>query len=505
MNFLRIKQAQCALADGRLEEAHQLLQHESLRSHREGQRLTTKLIRALVERGRQHLEADRLSEALADCTRAGQLAANDQQVSELRRQVLEQMHQQRRRSFDRAQLLDNARRHARDGFLTQGAAMLHGLDDDSGHVAQAQREFELHKTRTEAAIERATTAIDCQDWTAAGHYLAQARQLRPFDPRVQSLLGQLAIQVVTQARQAVDNGRVDTAKVLLQAIAPAAGDRMEVSELRDAIGQINEASSALHDGDVRAAGRQLCRVKLLLPGAKWIDEAIELADRIAASREALEVGPLGLVHGVKVGPGTAIAYHGEPEIPLSKGTVVLPRQFIIQADGQSAALVVRDDSVSLGPISSNQRPDVGLMADPSAPVLTIRRAQEDYFVSSEQPVNVNGKATREQLLNDGDKIELSPRCRFRFRLPHAASTSAVLELTGTRLPRGDLRRIVLLDRQLVVGSANTCHLRADTEGQPLILHLRDGQLCCPQADGSTTLNMNQSTTLGDVTLRLTEA
>ncbi len=505
MNFLRIKQAQCALADGRLDEAHQLLQHESLRSHREGQRLTTRLIRALVERGRRHLEADRLNEALADCTKAGQLAPNDQQVSELRRQILDQLEQQRRRSFDRAQLLDNARRHARDGFLTQGAAMLHGLDDDCGHAAQAQREFELHKMRTDAAIERATTAIDCRDWTAAGHHLAQARQLRPFDPRVQSLLGQLAKQAVTQARQAVDSGRVDTATAVLQAVAPAAGDRMEVSELRDAIGQINQASAALHDGDVRAAGRQLRRVKLLLPDARWIDDAIELADRIAASREALEVGPLGLLDGTKVRPDTAIVYDGNPEKHLSEGTSVLPRQFVIQADGQSAALVVRDESVRLGPVSSDQRPDVGLMADPSSPVLTIRRAQEDYFVSSEQPININGKATREQLLNDGDKIELSPRCRFRFRLPHAASTSAVLELTGTRLPRGDLRRIVLLDRQLVVGAATTCHLRADTEGQPLILHLRDGQLCCPQADGSIALNMNQSTTLGDVTLRLTEA
>ena len=73
MNFLRIKQAQCALADGRLDEVHALLGQDSVRSHRHGQRLATRLIKAYVKRGQAHLDAGRLHESLADCEKAGSL------------------------------------------------------------------------------------------------------------------------------------------------------------------------------------------------------------------------------------------------------------------------------------------------------------------------------------------------------------------------------------------------------------------------------------------------
>ena len=89
-------------------------------------------------------------------------------------------------------------------------------------------------------------------------------------------------------------------------------------------------------------------------------------------------------------------------------------------------LVIRSAAVTIGPISSSQRPEVGLVADPSLPVVRIERADEDYFLRCERAVMVNEHSTTERLLADRDRIALSPRCRWRFLRPNAASGSAVL-------------------------------------------------------------------------------
>jgi hypothetical protein len=52
--------------------------------------------------------------------------------------------------------------------------------------------------------------------------------------------------------------------------------------------------------------------------------------------------------------------------------------------------------------------------------------------------------------------------------------SAVLELTGTRLSRPDIRSVVLFDETLVIGPGQSSHLMARNLEQPLILFVRDG-------------------------------
>ncbi len=531
MNFLRVKQAQFALADGRLDEAHSLLSRDSVRSHRHGQRLATKLVKAYVKRGQAHLDEGRLHEALADCDKAGSLGGHQADVAELRGSVVKQMSQKRNDVERRDMKLDAARQHAREGFLSQGVAMLRGVNGESTRVEQAEQELDLHRAKADTAMERGKTALDREDWAAAGHHIAEARRLRPFDRRVDELAGRLSDDATGKAREAMQCGRVDTAQAILRAVAPAAGDDLGVQEMRDAVGQVAKASQAMQRGDARSAGRGLRKVKARLPGADWVDDAIKLADRIIESQDALENGPLGLISD-----GYASVTHAEPNNAHTASTVanvmtpiayhygvnetggshgVLPKQFLIQVDGAGSALASCQPVVTVGPVSSPQRPDVGLIADPSAPVVTIQRSQEDYFLRSPQPVKVNGKPTNDKLLSDGDKIELSSRCRFRFRLPHAASTTAVLEMTGSRMVRADVKRVVLLDRQLVIGAGSACHLRAESAEKPVVLNLKDGRLMVQSGqavkvgvgdyDPQHGLPMDTHVDLGTVSLRVTQA
>jgi hypothetical protein len=532
VNFLRVKQAQCALADGRLDEAHQLLSRDSVRSHRHGQRLATKLVKAYVKRGEAHLKAGRLPEALADCGKAGSIGGHGPEVAELRLRVVAEMETKRREVDKREVTLGAARQHAREGFLSRGLAMLQQVHGDSAAIEQAQIEMDLHRAKADAAIERGLSALDREDWAAAGHHLAEARRLRPYDARVEALAGRLSKEAVARVRKALDQGRVDTAESLLRVAAPAVGDNLQVRELRDIVADIATASAALEHGDARSAGLILHRVKAQLPGAKWVNEAIGLAEKIVTSRDALAAGPLG-----RISDGYASAARSanpRPTIPaagalsdtpivydrggldaMNGSRDVLPKQFLIQVDGCGAALATCEGTVTIGPVSSKDRPDIGLMADPAAPTVTIRRVQDDYFIRSERAVKVNGKAMNETLLNNGDKVELSPRCLFKFRMPHAASTTAVLELTGTRLVRGDVKRVVLLDKQLVVGAGPACHVRADEAGEPMILCVRDGRLVCQSSqmvkvgagayDPQAGVPMDTPVCVGPMTFRVTEA
>src|SRR3954466_9169801 len=89
MLILRIRHAETALADGRLDEVFELVRDPKLRSHRRGQDLITKLVNALEKRGREHLKGARFTAALTDCERAQQLAGDLPQLLSLRTEAMD--------------------------------------------------------------------------------------------------------------------------------------------------------------------------------------------------------------------------------------------------------------------------------------------------------------------------------------------------------------------------------------------------------------------------------
>ena len=80
MLILRLKQAETAVADGRLDEAFEIIRSEQIRQHRRGQKLIGRLARAFAKRGRENLDAERIQLALNDCNRAEKLAGNIDEV-----------------------------------------------------------------------------------------------------------------------------------------------------------------------------------------------------------------------------------------------------------------------------------------------------------------------------------------------------------------------------------------------------------------------------------------
>jgi hypothetical protein len=118
------------------------------------------------------------------------------------------------------------------------------------------------------------------------------------------------------------------------------------------------------------------------------------------------------------------------------------------------------------------------MTAAGSPTVTLSRSEEDYLLSAAAPVTLNERPTTGALLADGDRIGLGPRCRIHFRRPNAASTSAVLQVSGARLPWGSVREVILMGRELVIGPSSIAHVRTRDSAAQVVLHASDGRLLC---------------------------
>ncbi|MEJ2703963.1 MAG: hypothetical protein P8Z79_16115 [Sedimentisphaerales bacterium] len=167
----------------------------------------------------------------------------------------------------------------------------------------------------------------------------------------------------------------------------------------------------------------------------------------------------------------------------AEGTSSLPAKFLLQMDGIGSFMVLRDGRVTVGPVSSSARPTVGLMADPNLPIATIERTDDDYFIRSSSPIRVNDIATSNKLLVNGDRISLSPRCGMKFSLPNPASTTATLTLSSARVGRADVRKIILMDRDILIGPNAGSHILVESLEETVALFVQNERLLCRSRQG----------------------
>lgn len=147
-----------------------------------------------------------------------------------------------------------------------------------------------------------------------------------------------------------------------------------------------------------------------------------------------------------------------PESTGSLGKSTSRAAHILQVDGLGSLLLLQNDRVSIGTASSSMRCDLTLQTEGDSVPMLICRDDEDYFAES----------TSRRLLASGDSITVGQRGRLRFTKPVPASSSAILEVTGAKLPRRDIRRVVLLADSLLFGSS-ACHFCLPVDGMPIIM------------------------------------
>lgn len=496
MFILRIRQAECALADDRLDEAFEIAKADDIRRHRHGQRLVGRLARALVRRGQESLAAGRFQPALSDCNKAEKLAGNLSDIAQLRAAVSTAVSKEQQGHQQEAFRLAQAKQQMDDGWLSVGQRILEEAPGGNGHAERLRQELAAARLQTEDAVAKAQLALKQGDIEAAIDIARSAGIGRTKNGHVAGLLRQIKDRAVEHVRVDLEQGRIDRAQSLLQRLSPLGADGTEIAELRRGLIQCHQAAEFVAAGQPAAALPLLRKVKTISPSAKWLDTAMANMKQAAEALDDLDAGPLGLsiadamagqgpwdvrqednvmAPDKKHHPGTAMQ---EQRMLDAHDDASLPSAFVMQMDGVGSFLVFRDAHVTVGPISSSSRPALGLITDPDAPVVAIERLDGDYFIRSQRPIEVNGQSVTEKLLGDGDRIALSPRCRIRFHLPNAASTTAVLTVSGARLCRPDVRQIVLMDRDILVGPYGNNHIRTDQLSDAVALFAQNGRLLC---------------------------
>jgi hypothetical protein len=495
MLILRIRQAEVAANAGRLDEAFELAARDGrFRSHRRGQEAITRIVAGLVLRGREHLLAGRILQAATDCERAGRLGgAGLADVAKLAADLRDAQAGQQRAQRNAALAIAAAKRYVEDGALSIGRRMLAtaAVGDDS-RAKRLMTDIDDQRARLDAAITAAHSAVARRDWPAAAEAVARARGIAPTDARIAEHADVVAEALSRDAREQFEAGRLDRAADVAETLQLADPDSSVARDIGRALEHCRSAMTCLDLAKPHDAAERLRRVAVLFPAAPWLNDVLKQVDVVADGMDQLRAGPLSLAIDLSITPAkgkpAAATPIGGPTRPfrpnapqsiahaLPSSSSSLPDRFILNVDGAGAFLVVRSPVVKVGPISSSALPDVALVADATAPAISIERMEDDYFLRAPSPVALNDKPTTEGLLGNNDRIGLSPRCRFTFAIPNAASTTAVLDLGGARYPRGDVRRVILLDRDLVLGPGSTSHVRVPGLASPVVLNLRNGIL-----------------------------
>jgi tetratricopeptide (TPR) repeat protein len=501
VRILKIRQAEVALADGRLDEACDLAGDPDVQTHRAGQKLLTRLVRALVARGREHLQAGRWIQAAEDAARAETLGGNLPAIASLKRDIQAGRDARHDSAQRRADVAAVAREQIEQGRLTLGEQMLDGTSQDERRES-LRRQAAVHRAAADEAIQRCNASLKRKDIPAAIDDLVAARAHRGSSPDVADLAARVIEAGLDAAEGDFREGHLDRSESLLRKLAPIAQGNARVESLTRALQECRRAWKWIRRGRLERAREILRLVQSMSPDASWVKGAIASASQAAEAMEALRAGPVAMLREEDEHDATEML---DETVPLrdevnpsgpkpSPGGAArrapggpLPSRLAMQVDGAGSYLVLRDHRVTIGPISSPDAPDVGLLAEASLPTVTIRREEGDYLLESGGPVRVNGKLTTGRLLADGDRIALSGRTRLRFRMPNAASTSAVVELSGAKLPGTDARRLLLMDRELIVGSSSSAHIRTSHLSPQSVLHVRDGRLRC-RSESPVTVN-----------------
>jgi len=493
--ILQVRHSEVALADGRLDEAYAVAVAHDVGRHRRGQRLITRLVDALVRRGQAHAAAQHYAGALADCEKAAKLGGNLPDVVALRAAAADAMAQVNRQQQRQALALAAARRHVNDGELSIGEQLLADAPADASRAGVLRGDIERRRRSAADAIRACSHALQGRDIERAARELLRARSSNPHQEDLPGLAPRVIAAVAGSLQDALEQGHLDETAVLLdhlRVLDPASPQlrRQQVifDGLRAAWQQIQRGAF----GEARVA---LSRLLPMTEDATWLKRVLEQLAQADEAITELQTGPLawlGQSPGRVAPTPTPLAYRPEPRrLGMPQPTDILPTQFVLHVDGVGSFLVLRQPVVTIGPISAPVAADVAVVAEPTLAPVTIARLDDDYFIKGTGPATSPGR-----LLVSGECLDLSPRCRLTFRIPTPASTTAVLDLTGARLPRGDVRRVILMDQDLIIGPGSAAHVVAPQLERPVVLHVSQGQLVCQARHGA--IGVGESVSVGGI-------
>jgi len=486
--IVRLKAAENALRDGRLDEAYRLASAPDIREHRRGAAVLAALTERFIERARSHFHNDRFTEALIDLDRADAGGVMKEQVAELRGHVQTVAAEHQRQEQSRRDRVEAARRRIEGGSLLAGRKILEQASEDDHAARQLRNEADNRANELKGVLEQVESLLDGGQIAAAADRLRRAKALDAHHESIVRVETQLCRRVLDNAREAVCEGRLARASDELSCLGSLGLALPSRREVADLLATARQAADCLRAHAYADARRHVLSLARLLPKSAWVEAAGEQLRQLDEIRTAVCAGPLG--DRLDAG-GLADRPVNQP--PLGDTVAIpdrvrcdtgLPERLLLLVDGGGSYLVLRGDRVSIGRVMASDPADVPVLSDLGERHASINRVEDDYFLISGKAVDVGGCRTQHHLLRDGDRIVLGQRAKFTFRMPTRKSSSAVLDLSDTTKLPNDVRRVVLLRHHATLANTPSAHICCRHAGTPLVLFERGGAMWLRQkSDG----------------------
>lgn len=242
---LRLRQAETALREGRLNEAFQLATRPDVREHRDGQRLITQLTDEFLARGQGHLEAGRLSEARSDCEYARKLGGNLEAVGEFHSLITESERTRTRDTRQKEHLINAARAELDQGECSLGGRIIAKLPEDDSKAGLLAETIDVRRDQIERSAERAQTAVESGQLGEAAGALADLRRLSAKHRELPGLIEQLTSAAEAEIRTELTAGRLDRAEWLLGRLGEFLDESAELAALAPVPGRRGALRSCL--------------------------------------------------------------------------------------------------------------------------------------------------------------------------------------------------------------------------------------------------------------------
>ena len=498
---LSLKQAETALAKGQLDEAFSLMRDRNARATRPAQIFATKLVDALVGRGKEHLAANRLSAAASDAAKAIELGGQQPMIVELFERVRAAQAAEQRRQRHQQQVLQVAKQQIQEGEESQGARLLADVSLDQTEVKQLSQQIEMGRGIIEAAVKRAQSAVESDDYEHAIEILADIASRYPNHELVRREINQLMATVHQRWMKDLHAGRLDRVCRMSQFAGRLAGRCAAADEIMKWTQRCVDLRQAVDQLDGVEALQHLGLLSQIIPDAPWIGPLQDSLQAIVASVSEIRRGPLGLINDLEAPKNSWRRNDENQDLEDS------PRRLLFQIDGVGGIMLLQNDRVVIGGASRGTGIDVAVMTDGVPAPIEVVRDGEDYWLSSEHEIKVNDRKTDRHLLSHGDVIHVGRRGRLRFSKPVAASSSAILEIKGAPLSRNDIRRVVLFADSLLLGGGSGVHIAVKDSSSKYVVHRKKRDLMIGRIGKRSEqqrLALDQSIEIDSVRLRVTE-
>ncbi|MBN2445975.1 MAG: FHA domain-containing protein [Phycisphaerae bacterium] len=509
---VRLKSAERALRDGRIDEAYRVATTPDLREQRRTQRLWDKLVRPLLARARVHALAGRFDAALADLDKLRTLDRGEPDVTNLRQRILSEKQSDDARRAAENQAYDRAAQQVREGRLESGRLAVDRVDDTNRRDRLAN-ELDVRAHRSAQLLAQAEGALKAKDPLAAFRHWREACTRHGHSSGTEAFADRLATAVCDWLRCCFEDGRLELFLSTLETVAPLRGVNASLFDECARWAELTQSAVAqLATGAFSDLRQTLLRLRGSRVTARWLDEAFEAAEQVRSGRDRLIASPLGLVT-----PTSAVTAardrHSAIDVPRQAPGTGSPnkRPLLLLIDGTGSALLLTDEVVRIGRAGGSATIDVPIPAELHSHHADIICRGEDYFLMPRGPARVNSAAIKSAMLRDGDRIALGDHARLTFHKPSVKSETATLKLSDRcRLPM-DVSYVVLFRDTCLLGPQVTCHLRTREGASRVVLFMRGGQLHARLADSeghpasdATPLPLGATQQIGDLSMTVTE-